>query len=293
MKFLLTFLLGIVALMITHADQKHDELKDEIEAVAIESKHLANELAEMLLAMEVEELKEEVVDSTLIRDDHLIENALQATEARIKKLENDLAERAEKDNEEKKNGDGEEIIEITFSKKERLRKPLKKLEKIVEEIKTIALAGDSEEKVKKILKDMDARITQLEKESNKRNYEHEVEVDERIPTKENEDLTLAEEFSNKEERLRGALHKFKNISKELKSLNLSSKSKDDTASVSQLAKIVEAMTAKLSLDEMQISVNLAFGKGKKISIVKNDIETMIDSLVDVVEQLSEDGLDEY
>ena len=78
----------------------------------------------------------------------------------------------------------------------------------------------------------------------------------------------------------------------MKSLNLPSKSKDGTASVSQLAKIVEAMTAKLSLDEMQISVDLAFGKGKKISIVKNDIETMIDSLVDVVEQLSEDGLDE-
>ena len=187
MKFVLTFLLCTVAVLLTHADQKHDELKEEIEAVAIESKHLANELAEMLLAMEVEELKERVVDSILIKDDKRIENALQATEARIKKLENDLSERADKDNEEKKNGDGEEIKEITFSKKERLRKPLKKLEKIVEEIKSIALAGDSEEKVKKILKDMDARITQLEKESNKRNYEHEVEVEveERIPTKEN------------------------------------------------------------------------------------------------------------
>ena len=281
MKFILTFLLGTVAVLLTHADQKHDELKKEIEAVAIESKHLANELAEMLLAMEVEELKEKVVDSTFIRDDQRIKDALKATEARIKNLENDLAERADKDNEENENGDGKEI---TFSKKERLRKPLKKLEKIVEEIKTIALAGDSEEKIQKILKDMDERITQLEKESNTRNYEH--EVGERIPIKENQDLTLSEEFSNKEERLRGALTKFKHISKELKSLNLSSESQDDTVSVSQLAKIVEAMTAKLSLDEMQISVDLAFGKGKKISIVKNDIETMIDSLVDVVGQLS-------
>ena len=90
--------------------------------------------------MEVEELKEKVVESTLIRDDQHIENALKATEARIKKLENDLAEKADKDKEGKENGDGKEIKEITFCKKERLRKPFKRLEKIVEEIKTIALA---------------------------------------------------------------------------------------------------------------------------------------------------------
>ena len=189
MKFILTFLLGTVAVLLTHADQKHDELKEEIEAVAIESKHLANELAEMLLAMEVEELKEKVVDSTFIRDDQHIKDALKATEARIKNLENDLAERADKDNEENENGDGKEI---TFSKKERLRKPLKKLENIVEEIKTNALAGDSEEKIHKILKDMDARITQLVKESNERSYQP--EVDESIPIAENVDLTFAEYF---------------------------------------------------------------------------------------------------
>ena len=59
----------------------------------------------------------------------------------------------------KENTDEEDRKEITLNKKERLRKPLKKLENIVEEIKTNALAGDSEEKIHKILKDMDARIT--------------------------------------------------------------------------------------------------------------------------------------
>jgi len=283
MIFILLEVLSLI--LVAKAASKHDELRREIEEVATESKHLADDLAETLLAIEVLDLKEKTKEMLETSDNEATENIMQAMEARIKQLHgHDVTRKPVKETVDEQSDDGISIEKVSLSKSELLRKPLNKLDKIVKEIRTIAFS-DSDPKMQKILRDMDARITVLENDGeNVKDYE---ETSKHKIT-ENQDLTLIEEFSNKENNLREALAKFKNISQDLKNLNLSSPSMEDAASVNRLAKIVEAMTAKLSLDEMKITVDLAFGKGKKIRIVKNDIETMIDSLVDVVDRLTDD-----
>jgi len=279
MIFILLEVLSLI--LVAKAASKHDELRREIEEVATESKHLADDLAETLLAIEVLDLKEKTKEMLETSDNEATENIMQAMEARIKQLHgHDVTRKPAKETVDEQSDDGISIEKVSLSKSELLRKPLNKLDKIVKEIRTIAFS-DSDPKMQKILRDMDARITVLE---NVKDYEE----TSKHKIAENQDLTLIEEFSNKENNLREALAKFKNISQDLKNLNLSSPSMEDAASVNRLAKIVEAMTAKLSLDEMKITVDLAFGKGKKIRIVKNDIETMIDSLVDVVDRLTDD-----
>ena len=158
---------------------------------------------------------------------------------------------------------------------------------------------------------MDSRLSKLErreKKSKRKNNVNEDIYDDVEPLKVNEDiyddidplkveedsenLSLIEEFSDKEQKLREALGRFKKVSKSLKSMRLNSKVKSEEIPAAQLTKLVEALTTKMKLEELKVSVDLAFGKGKKIKIVKNDIGEMINSLEEVVEELSDSQSEE-
>ena len=126
---------------------------------------------------------------------------------------------------------------------------------------------------------MEARIKKLENEEPLEN--------ETIRSKENQNSNSVGLFSEKEAKLKISLDKFKKVTKDVRNLALSAKSDDEKNTVSQLTKILDVLTAKMSLDEIKISVDLAYGKGRKASVVENDIETMIDSLENVVDQLTD------
>ena len=207
MKELLFHILSIFLVGGTKGDRRNEAIKEEIEAVASESRSLANELAEMLSFLEVKDLRNEAVEYAVIGDDENVQKVLKAMVDRINKLEN-----------------------------------------ISEDVS-------------------DVNETQYEEE------------------KENTIGTL----SNKEQRLTNSLDNLEVIANEIKTLALSAKSQDEIRSVNQMAKILEAMTAKLSLDEVKISVDLVLGREDKINIVENDIEGMIDSLVQVVGTLTDNS----
>merc|ERR1711942_585908 len=252
-------------------------LKKEIEAVAAESKHLADELADMLIGMEVDDLKEKT--NSKGQHNESIENTIDAMEARIKKLEDKLKDDTEKAFKEGNIYGPKE--EKRISKSEALRQPLEKLEMIVNEIKGIALSDDSEGDIMQIVKDMSKRISDLER-NNAKDYSAETPNE----SVKSQHLTLNKQFTTKEESLRDALNKFKSISRDLENLKIPTETELNYEN--KFGKILKAMTTKLSLDEMKISIDLAFGKGKKMKIVKNDFETMIDSLVGVAESLDGD-----
>ena len=263
--------------MLITAEDFQETLKKEIEAVAAESKHLADELADMLLGMEVDDLKEKT--NSKGQHNESIENTIDAMEARIKKLEDELKDDTEEAFKEGLIHGPKE--EKRISKSEALRQPLEKLEMIVNEIKGIALSDDSEGDIMQIIKDMSKRISDLER-NNAKDYSAETPNE----SVKSQHLTLNKQFTTKEESLRGALNKFKSISRDLENLKIPTET--ELNSENKFGKILKAMTTKLSLDEMKISIDLAFGKGKKMKIVKNDFETMIDSLVGVAESLDGD-----
>ena len=201
MKLILFHILSIFLVLKANGDHRNEAIKDEIEAVASESRSLANELAEMLSVLEVKDLRNEAVES--------------------------------------------------------------------------AVMGDNEN-VQKVLKKMVDRINKLGN-----NFEDVSDVNETTHEEEERENTIGT-FSNKEQRLKYSLDNLEVIANEIKTLALSAKSQDEIRSVNQMANILEAMTAKLSLDEVKISVDLVLGREDKINIVENDVEGMIDSLVQVV-----------
>jgi len=180
-----------------------EAIREEIEAVASESRGLANELAEMLSILEVADLRNEAVESAVIGDDEKVQNVLKAMVERINKLESKT----------------DDVPDV----------------------------------------------------------EAEVKEDNTVGT-----------FSIKEQRLKNSLDNLEVVANEINHLALTAKSEDEIRSVNQMAKILEAMTAKLSLDEVKISVDLVLGREDKIKTVENDIEGMIDSLVEVVGTISND-----
>jgi hypothetical protein len=70
-----------------HAEARNEALKEEIEAVSTESRSLAKELAEMLLRLEVQDLREEAVESAVIGDNKKVQKVLNEMVARIHTLE--------------------------------------------------------------------------------------------------------------------------------------------------------------------------------------------------------------
>ena len=70
-----------------HDEATNEDLKEEIEAVAKESRSLAKELAEMLLRLEVQDLREEAVESAVIGDNKKVQEVLNEMVARIHTLE--------------------------------------------------------------------------------------------------------------------------------------------------------------------------------------------------------------
>ena len=70
-----------------HAEGTKEDLKEEIEAVATESRSLAKELAEMLLRLEVQDLREKAVESAVIGDNKKVQEVLNEMVARIHALE--------------------------------------------------------------------------------------------------------------------------------------------------------------------------------------------------------------
>ena len=70
-----------------HAEATNEDLKEEIEAVATESRRLAKELAEMLLRLEIQDLGEEAVESAVIGDNKKVQEVLNEMVARIHTLE--------------------------------------------------------------------------------------------------------------------------------------------------------------------------------------------------------------
>jgi len=203
-KIILIVLIHIFISNQIKADTK-EAIKEEIEAVASESRSLANELAEMLSVLEVEDLRNEAVESAVIGDDEKVQNVLKAMVERINKLESKT-----------------------------------------DEVSDVELKDGFKE----------------------------------LPT------TSA--FSDKEQRLKNSLDNLEVVANEIKHLALTAKSKDEISSVNKMAKILETMTAKLSLDEVKISVDLVLGRDDKINTVENDIEGMIDSLVEVVGAITSD-----
>jgi len=280
-KYCFSLLISSSFLVLITAEDFQETLRKEIEAVATESKHLADELADVLLGMEVEDLKEKTGSGD--QQNKNIESAIDAMETRIKKLEGNLKYDTKESFEEGNINDSKKVVRI--SKGEALRQPLEKLEMIVKEIKGIALSDDSEGDFMKIIKDMNRRISELE-EKNIKDYA----VETSNKSVKSQELTLIKEFPSKEESLRGALNKFKNISRDLNNLN--SPQDLTVESENRFGKVIKAMATKLSLDEMKISIDLAFGKGKKMKIVKNDFETMIESLMGVAESLNRDEISE-
>ena len=92
------------------------------------------------------------------------------------------------------------------------------------------------------------------------NRNEELLKNENIPNKENQKLTTTGLFSDKEAGLRTSLNKFKQVTKDVKNIALSAKPENEINPVSQFTKILEARTAKISLDEVKVSVDLAYGK---------------------------------
>ena len=203
-KIILIVLIHIFISNQIKADTK-EAIKEEIEAVASESRSLANELAEMLSVLEVEDLRNEAVESAVIGDDEKVQNVLKAMVERINKLESKT-----------------------------------------DEVSDVELKDGFKE----------------------------------LPT--------TSTFSDKEQRLKNSLDNLEVVANEIKHLALTAKSKDEISSVNKMAKILETMTAKLSLDEVKISVDLVLGRDYRINTVENDIEGMIDSLVEVVGAITSD-----
>ena len=199
-KIILIVLIHIFISNQIKADTK-EAIKEEIEAVASESRSLANELAEMLSVLEVEDLRNEAVESAVIGDDEKVQNVLKAMVERINKLESKT----------------DEVSDVELK-----------------------------------------------------------------------ELPTTSAFSDKEQRLKNSLDNLEVVANEIKHLALTAKSKDEISSVNKMAKILETMTAKLSLDEVKISVDLVLGRDDKINTVENDIEGMIDSLVEVVGAIKSD-----
>ena len=88
MKFAILCILSKIAVLTADADQRNEAIIEEIEAVASESRSLANELADMLSVLEVADLREEAVEFAVIGDNAKVQSVLKAMVDRIKKLEN-------------------------------------------------------------------------------------------------------------------------------------------------------------------------------------------------------------
>ena len=281
------FILFLFIFQLINADQKKESIKEEIAALADESQSLANELAEIKFSLEMEDLKDKAV-KFVVEDGENVLNTLKLMEAKIEKLENHSSD-SQEDEDYEDYDDNDDYEDKKANEEYEDNEEYKDYE---EEQEPIPAKPDKEEKGVKsenggnllnVLMSMEARIDNLE---NMKGLKAEARNSgEKI--KEEEELTTIKPVLDKEESLKTSLDKFKHIRKEVKNLATYAESKDENNYIFQMAKVLEAMTAKMSMDEVKISVDLAFGRGKKTNIVKNDIETMIDSLEGVVKQLKE------
>merc|ERR1719348_574768 len=75
----------------TNDDNDNDAIKKEIEAVAAESRSLAAELAQMLLRLEVQDLREEAVEAAVVGNDESVKEVLSEMVKRIQNIEDEGA----------------------------------------------------------------------------------------------------------------------------------------------------------------------------------------------------------
>ena len=152
--------LSILRVSFTH-EENDENLKEEIETVAAESKRLAEELAEMLTRLEVNDLREEAVESAVIGDDENVHKVLRQMVERINKLEGNTEDYEQTDEnyelrlkskstrfkvfKEAENQDSIKIPSATKEKHlERLKTSLNNLEKVAAEIRSLALSAQTE-----------------------------------------------------------------------------------------------------------------------------------------------------
>ena len=88
MDFILFYFMIKLGVHCVYAESKNTALKEEIQAVTSESRSLANELAEMLLRLEVQDIRAEAVESAVVGDDEKVQILLKEMLTRIQNLEN-------------------------------------------------------------------------------------------------------------------------------------------------------------------------------------------------------------
>ena len=91
----------------------------------------------------------------------------------------------------------------------------------------------------------------------------------------------------KEYRLKSSLEKLEKVAKEIENLAKAAKTDDEVESVHQLSKILEDMTAALTLEELRVSVDVTLSKEEKINTIEENIESMLKYLKEVLGQLKE------
>ena len=276
------------------AESANEDLKEEIQAVATESRSLADELAEMLLRLEVQDLREEAVESAVIGDNEKVQSVLKEMVARMHKLEEASEAGNYEKRDENKDYDGNiqneivatiqpfdvsiedeyvDSIDENFLKQDDNKhdesRPQKNLEEETEKKKEVE-NKDTKDDVQLVIEDMFDKINNIDN----------ISVGGTHSIKDNDEGTLI-----KEERLRSSLDNLEKVAQEIEKLAFSANSEDEIKSVNQLTKVLEAMTSKLSVDEVKISVDVKLGKVERINNIEENIENMLDSLLEVVGQM--------
>jgi len=142
-------------------------LREEIEAAAFESRQLADELADMLARLEVEDNREEAVEAAVIGDQNTVEEALKEMVDRIE----DLAEASEESDLEDLTG----LVARKRVEEEELSKTLEQLSVVAEQIEAVSSSADAElpDKVAQLLQRVSDRI---ENKSNNNSDDEDEEV---------------------------------------------------------------------------------------------------------------------
>ena len=133
----LSMILSVLCLLlsVTGGRATDEELRLEIEEAASDSRLLADELADMLARLEVDNSRQEAVEAAVLGDDIKVESALQEMLDKIEKLETVA-------NEDLETPELRGTLEEKIEKEEELRQTLETLETVAKQIEDVSSVKD-------------------------------------------------------------------------------------------------------------------------------------------------------
>ena len=264
MKESFNYLIFLHIFHCVHTEQTNEILKKEIEAVAAESRSLAAELADMLLKLEVQDLREKAVEAAVVGDHENVKTVLDKMVARLHDIKDEDAMKDKNKN--------EKIRNTTSDTADSYEKP---------EI-------DSNHKVLGSQPENEMKSNSKEHKSNQ-----DVPIADHVKVTKLPKIIIAnsynkyENLETKTEKLEYHLNSLENVAKEIQKLAFSAKSEEDINFVNQLTEIFDSMAEELSVDEITISLDLNLEKRGKLEKMEKNIEKMLDLLVTVVKEFRE------